>query len=161
MFELIGLIFGGVSRLGQHWMEMKDKQAERDHEARMFEAQVKLQEMQASERKELKQMDLQITQDTNDTNALIAAIQSQTAEAQHVGGWVEKFNAMMRPLLTFYHCIVVYTAAKIAQFYIASIGGVVWSAAFLQVYTEADRAIAMSILSYVFVDRSLKKWAGK
>jgi hypothetical protein len=36
MFELFGLIFGGVSRLTQHFMDLKEKQNERDHEARII-----------------------------------------------------------------------------------------------------------------------------
>ena len=160
MFELIGLVFGGVSRLGQHWMEMKDKQAERDHEARMYEAQVELQEMQGQQRMQEKSMDVQAQQDANDANALIAAIQAQTADAQAAGGWVAKFSAAMRPLLTFWHCIFLYTMAKVAQLAIAYAGGVTWSAAFLSIYTEADRTLVFSMISFWFADRSLRK-AGK
>lgn len=157
MFELIGLVFGGVSRLGQHWMEMKDKQAERDHEARMFEAQVKLQEMQATERKELKQMDIASAADQADANMLIEAINAQQREAAAAGGWVAQFSAAMRPLLTFWHCILIYTLAKVAQLAIASTGGVTWSAAFLSIYTEYDRMVMSSIISFWFADRSLRK----
>lgn len=159
MFELIGLIFGGASRLGQYWMEIKDKQAERDHEARMFEDQVKLQEMQGAQRMQEKSMDVAAAQDANDTNVLIEALRDQSTQAQAAGGWVAKFSALMRPLLTFWHCIFIYTAAKVAQLAIAYAGGVTWSAAFLSVYTDADRAICMSILGFWFVSRELRKGA--
>lgn len=157
MFELVGLIFGGVSRLGQHWMEMKDKQAERDHEARMFENQVKLQEMQGAQRQQEKAMDLTAAQDRSDADALIAAINAQASEAANAGGWVAKFSAAMRPLLTFWHCIAMYTAVKIAFFASAFVGDVTWSAVFLNIYTEHDRMIMASIISFWFADRSLRK----
>ena len=57
MFELIGLIFGGASRLGQHWLDLKDKQKEREHEAVMFDLQVKLQDQRLSAEKDMRQMD--------------------------------------------------------------------------------------------------------
>jgi hypothetical protein len=161
MFELIGLIFGGVSRLGQHWMELKDKQAERDHEARMFENQVKLQELQGAQRMQEKSMDLQETQDTNATNALIEAIKSQDTQATAAGGFFLKFSAFIRPFLTFWHCIVIYTAAKVATFLMAYTGGITWSAAFLATYTDFDRALCSSLITYWITDRSLSKWVGK
>lgn len=157
MFELIGLLFGGAARLGQHWMDLKDKQAERDHEARMFENQVKLQEMQGAQRQQEKAMDLSATQDTNDSNILIEALRDQSTQAQAAGGWVAKLSAAIRPLLTLWHCVFIYTAAKVAQLAIAATGGVTWSAAFMSVYTEADRAICMSILAFWFVSRELRK----
>ena len=40
MFELLGLVFGGVSRLSQHFLDLRDKQKEREHEAVMFDLQV-------------------------------------------------------------------------------------------------------------------------
>lgn len=157
MFELIGLIFGGASRLGQHWMDLKDKQAERDHEARMFENQVKLQEMQGAQRMQEKSMDLRQVQDTNDANMLIEALRDQSNQAQAAGGWVAKFSAAMRPLLTFWHCILIYTAVKVAQLAIAFAGGVTWSAAFLSIYTEFDRMLCGSMVSFWFADRALRK----
>ena len=70
---------------------------------------------------------------------------------------MEKFSAVMRPLLTFWHCIFLYTAVKVAQLAIAYAGGVTWSAAFLSIYTEADRTLCFSMISFWFADRSLRK----
>jgi hypothetical protein len=40
MLEIAGIIFGGASRLFQGWMEMKDKDKEREHERLMFDKQM-------------------------------------------------------------------------------------------------------------------------
>lgn len=161
MFELLGLVFGGVSRLAQHFMDLKDKQAERDHEARMFENQVKLQELQGAQKLQEKAVDLQQVLDTNAANALIAGVQAQAQEAAAAGGWVAKVSALMRPLLTFWHCILIYTIAKVAQFMLAYSGGLPWATAFATIYGEPDRALCFSMISFWFVDRSLKAFYSK
>jgi hypothetical protein len=155
MIELLGLIFGGVSRLTQHWLDLKDKQAERTHEATMYDKQIELADRRIAHDADMRRID------AADAGLLAAAIAAQSREAASAGGWVAKFSAIMRPLLTFYHAILVYTAVKVALFTVAYSGGIPWNVAVLQVYGEFDKALVGSMVSFYFADRSLKNWAKK
>lgn len=161
MIELFGLIFGGVSRLAQHWMDLSDKQKERDHEARMFEQQTLLADKRFAHDSDMRQMDAASAEAQGEWAAMTAAAQAQADEAKAAGGWVAAFSALMRPLLTFWHCIAIYTAVKIALLMGAMMGGVTWNVALLSIYTDADRALCFSIISFWFADRSLRNWAKK
>jgi hypothetical protein len=161
MFELFGLIFGGVSRLTQHFMDLKEKQNERDHEARMFGLQVELMDKRIQAEADMRRMDAEISYDKNDTDALVAAIKAQLSDAKAAGGFWLAFSAAIRPLLTFWHAVVIYTGVKIAMFYIAYSGGTPWATALVNLYTDADRTLMFSMVSFWFADRGLRKLYAK
>lgn len=160
MFELIGLIFGGVSRLGQHWLELQDKQRERTHELGMYDKQIEMADKRAVHDQALRRMDAESAEATAEWAALATAVQAQADEASKAGGWVAKFSAAIRPFLTFWHAVVIYTAVKVALFVLAFTNGISWESAIVQIYGDADRALMMSMVSFWFMDRSLRK-AGK
>ena len=118
MFELLGIVFGGASRLTQHWMETRDKQNEREHEAVMFDKQVALQSQRFAAEKDLRQMDITAQRDVGELDLLATAIKAQAAEAEAAGGWVASLSASVRPMVS-YWLMFVYTAAKIATLYLA------------------------------------------
>jgi hypothetical protein len=156
MIELFGLVFGGVSRLAQHWLDLRDKQAERTHEAVMYAKQIELADKRHAHDADMRRMDAESADAQAEWAAMTAAIEAQAREAQAAGGWVAKFSAAMRPLLTFYHAILIYTAVKAALFWVAFSGGVPWADALLQLYGEFDRALVGSMVSFWFADRSLR-----
>jgi hypothetical protein len=157
MLEILGLVFGGASRLVQHWMDLKDKDKERDHEHRMTVVQVELQDKRLAHDAEMRRADAQAAESASEWDALKVAVASQTAEARAAGGWVAKFSAVMRPLLTFYHCIIMYTVHKCALFYLAMMANMTWATAFVAIYGDFDRGIVGSIIGYWFMDRGLRK----
>lgn len=159
MFELLGIVFGGVSRLGQHFMEMQDKQKEREHEAVMFDKQLALQAQRSEAERDLRQMDVDAQRDSGELNVLADAIKAQAQEAQAAGGWVASLSASVRPMVS-YWLLLIYTASKGATLYIALSSGVPLAQAVNNVYTEFDGALLGSIVSFWFADRSLRK-AGK
>lgn len=160
MIEALGIVFGGVSRLAQYWMELRDKDRERDHEARMFEHQVILMDKRHEHDAELRRMDASSADAAAEWGAMTAAIEAQAREARAAGGWVASFSAVMRPLLTFWHAILIYSLVKLAGFWIAVDMGVDWRSVVEQLYTEFDRALLGSIVSFWFADRSLRRLGG-
>lgn len=159
MFELLGIVFGGVSRLTQHYMEMQDKQKEREHEANMFEKQITLQTQRIDAERDLRQMDMDTQRDTNEANTLAEAIKAQAQEAQAAGGFVAELSASVRPVVS-YWLLLIYSVAKGATLYIALQSGTPLAEAVGKFYTEFDGALLGSIVSFWFADRSLRK-AGK
>lgn len=158
MFELIGLIFGGASRLVQHWLDLRDKDKERAHEATMYDKQITLADKRFEHDAALRRMDADSAEQQAEWSAMVAALQAQAKEAQAAGGWVAKASALIRPFLTFWHAVVIYTAIKVALFVIAFNGGMTWAQALLHIYTDADRALCFSMVSFWFADRSLRKY---
>lgn len=156
MFELIGLIFGGVSRLGQHWMDLKDKASERDHEFRMFEQQIQLADKKYAAEADLRRMDAQSEETRGDIDLLITAIKAQADEAKAAGGWVAKLSASVRPVLS-YWLLALYTVAKFTTLYLAVAHGTSMPEAVKAAYTEFDGTILASVIAFYFADRSLRK----
>ena len=157
MIEALGLVFGGLSRLWQHHMELKDKQAERNHEAVMYDKQIALADKKHVHDVELRQVEGTFAEAAAEWSAMEAAIKAQASEAQAAGGWVTKFSAFMRPFLTFWHAIVVYSVVKVALFILALDGGLPWADAITHIYGESDKALCMSMVGFWFADRSLRK----
>lgn len=156
MLELLGIVFGGAARLGQHWLDLRDKAAERDHEARMFDLQAKLQEQRIAAEQHLRAMELEGQKDAGELDALIASIKSQSDDARAAGGWVVRLSASVRPIVS-YWLLAVYTAAKVATLYLTLAAGVGLAVAVKAAYTEFDGALLGSVLSFWFADRSLRK----
>jgi hypothetical protein len=156
MFELLGIVFGGLSRLGQHYLDMQDKDKERVHELAMFDKQVALQAQKTDAERDLRRMDADSAKDTGELNALVQAISSQAAEATAAGGWVLSLSASVRPI-TSYWLLAIYTASKAAILYLDLTANIGIAEALKAAYTEFDGALLGSIMSFWFADRSLRK----
>lgn len=156
MFELLGLIFGGVSRLAQHWMELRDKDKERGHEAVMFDKQVALAAQKQANDVALRTMDADAANTDHEWAAIQAAVAAQAAEAAAAGGWVAKLSACVRPLVTFW-LLGAYSVAKVTMVYLAVTNGTSATAILGLLYSNADATLLASILSFWFVDRSLRQ----
>lgn len=156
MFELLGLIFGGVSRLVQHWLELRDKDKERAHEAVMYDKQIELADRKFVHDAELRKMDGEQAEAAAEWEAMRAAVLAQAQEAAAAGGAVAKLSAVIRPFLTLYHAVLIYTLMKVAQFYLAY-QQKNWAQAALGLYTDFDRALVGSMVGFWFQDRSLRR----
>lgn len=156
MIEALGILFGGVSRLGQHYLEGKDKDKERLHEAVMFDKQIKLQEQKAVSDTDMRKMEISASSNMGELNALTDVIKAQGEEAKSAGGWVANLSASVRPVLS-YWVYLLYTISKLMSLFIGvSLGLPLQSIASL-LYTEFDGALLGSITSFWFMDRSLRK----
>lgn len=160
MLELLGIVFGGISRLAQHFMDLKDKQLEREHEATMFDKQIQLQGQQIEAEKDMKRMDVDAQRDAAELSALVSAIQAQADEAKNAGGWVAKLSASVRPFVS-YWLLVIYSASKVATLFLALQSGVGLAEAVRAAYTEFDGALLGSVISFWFADRSVRRLGNK
>lgn len=156
MIELIGLVFGGLSRLGQHWMDLKDKALERDHEFRMYEQQIILADKKYAAESDIRRMDAQSEETRGDIDLLITSIKAQADEAKAAGGWVAKLSASVRPVLS-YWLLALYTIAKLTTLYLAVSHGTTMVEAVRAAYTEFDGSILAAVVAFYFADRSLRK----
>ena len=156
MFELLGIVFGGASRLLQFWIETRDGQRERDHEYRMFEKQLELAHKRADIDYDMRQMDVNLARDEKEMDLLSTAIKAQAQEAAAAGGWVAQLSASVRPIIS-YWLLAIYTTAKAAGLYLVVLSGVDLVIAVANAYTEFDGALMGAIVAFWLADRSLRK----
>jgi len=156
MIEIAGIVFGGLARLGQYYLESKDKDKERQHEAAMFDKQVALQSQKAAAETDLRKMEIAAEQDKSDLSTLTEALKSQSDEAKSAGGWTAKLSASVRPVLS-YWVYLLYTISKIGTLILAFRSGRPVNELVGTVYTEFDGALLGSLSSFWFADRSLRK----
>ena len=157
--EILSFIFGGLFRLAPELLKWMDKKDERKHELDMINANMKADQLRAEQI--LKQIDAEadVILGKAEMDAIIAATKAQ---GQKSGvKWIDGFNSLLRPLIAFWWVIVLYSGALIVQFY-----ALVWKFhesvpdAVMSVFGDMEKQIALSIIGFVFVDRSIRKGSG-
>jgi hypothetical protein len=156
---LIGTLFGGLFRLAPEILKWVDRKNERDHEARMFDKQLQADELRS--KSAIDQINAKSTADIGlaEISALIEATKAQAVQTGIKA--VDAINSLMRPLITFWWVIVLYTAALVSQFIVLLDGGASAATAILKLWGPDEKAIVASIITFWFVDRSLKKKFGQ
>ena len=152
---LFGTLLGGLFRLAPEILKWLDKKDERKHELSMMEYQLKADELRGK---------IAIDTINAQTEALIgvsemsAIIEATKAQAVQTGiKFVDAINALMRPLITFWWVLVLYTASMGVQYYMLLKNEFSAGAAVLMVFGPDEKSIAASIISFWFVDRSLRR----
>ena len=87
-----------------------------------------------------------------------AIIEATKAQAVQTGiKFVDAINALMRPLITFWWVLVLYTTSMGVQYYMLLKNEFSAGTAVLMVFGPDEKSIAASIISFWFVDRSLRR----
>jgi len=155
MVELFGMIFGGVFRLLPELLKWMDRKDERKHELSMLDRQMELDRLHAQMEIDKINAQAEVIIGQKEIDAIIAATRAQSMKTGV--RWVDGINAMMRPTITFWWVIVLYTGAMAVQFYGLLQHDFSVPTALLTVFGQSEKAIAASIISFWFVDRSLRR----
>lgn len=155
MLTLLGTLLGALIRFAPELLKFLDKKFERDHELALIDKNMEADRLQAE--LALKQMAVQaeVTMGQKEIEAIIAATQAQAVQTGVK--WVDAISALMRPIITFWWVIVLYTAAMAVQFYGLLEYGQSIPTALLTVFGTEEKTIAASIISFWFVDRQLRR----
>lgn len=166
MFELLGVIVGGIFRLAPTVLDLFHKGQDNTHELAMLDKQIELAKVNSENKRQ------EIADQTAADISRDAAAASNAVDVEYAKGllealkgqssstgvaWVDAFNASVRPALTYWWCIVTYTAAKIVYGVVAfqthrplsDFAGIL--------LTDFDRQVVASIIGFWFVDRALRK----
>lgn len=156
---LLGTLLGGVFRMAPEVLKWLDRKDERAHELSMFDKQLEADKLKGDQ--VLAQINAQA--DASIGSAEIQAIIEATkAQSMQTGvKWVDAINSLMRPTITFWWVIVLYTSALVAQYVAVIDSGATYLQAVLSLWGADEKAIVASIISFWFVDRSLRKGFGK
>lgn len=152
---LIGTLFGGLFRMAPEVLKWMDRKDERKHELSMFDKQLEADKLKAASAQQLAEIEANKGISVAEIQALMEGAKAQSAQTGI--RWVDGLNSLVRPILTFYWCIALYTGALIAQ-YIALIGeGQTNTTAILSIFGPQEKAIVASMMSYWFLDRTLRR----
>ena len=159
MFEVLGFIFGGIFRLAPELMKFMDKKDERKHELALLDKNMEADRLRGEMQIRQIEAEADVVLGKAEIDAIIAATQAQ---GQKSGvRWIDGFNALLRPLIAFWWVIVLYSGSLCVQLY-----ALVWKfhesvpVAVMTVFGEQEKAIALSIIGFVFVDRAIRRGSG-
>ena len=155
MFELLGLLGGGVFRLIPFVVDFFKQKSDQSHELEMTKLQLQIDQARATQQIDLANAQATIAQNTADMQAMVTALQAQAAPSGIA--WVDALSASVRPILTYWWCLGLYTCHKALVMYIAWSEklGLAQMAPIL--LTDFDKSVIGSIFGFWFVDRSLRK----
>jgi hypothetical protein len=165
MLEALSLVFGGALRLVPELMKLWDKQKERAHEKEMFDLQLRADKLRADLAMQSMEKQGEIQQQLAELQALITATQAQAnITVTRTGnkivdgfiGVVEVMSATVRPTIT-YWLVAAYSLYKLASYDLMVANGAAWQDAVLALWTPHDMALLSSVVSFWFVDRTLRK----
>lgn len=165
---VLGGIGGALVRFAAQWQARVARKDEMKHELDLLDRQATL-EAQRAERskqaaKELNEQQLaviaaQASSELQQTDALNWQ-QALTDQLRPTGiQFIDSLTMSVRPVLTYWWCVVIYTAAKIALLVALFSGGASPDAAKVAavLMTEFDKAVIASLIGFWFVDRALRR----
>lgn len=153
MFELLSLIVGSVTRLGPELLKLVTAKRDAEHEFRMTELQLRIDRARAAQALDLMQAQGAIVQEAQELQAIVQAARDQ---GKLTGiAWIDGLSSSVRPVLTYWWCMVLYTAAKIVL--VIGAWPVEMSALAALLLSDFDRSIVASIIGFWFTDRVLRR----
>lgn len=158
LLTLLGGGLGGLLRFVPEILKLFTEQRDRDHEFRMTQLQLDIDKARAAQAIDLVHAQGEMAQLTGELQAYIEAIKGQG----NMSGvpWVDAMNQSVRPVVT-YWWMSLFTVYKVATIIAAATA---WTNLpdFLKVlWTDQDAGVLAMILGFWFVDRSIRKNAGR
>lgn len=152
---LISFLGGAITRLVPMWMDKKDKKDERRHELEMLRAQMDFETLRTKGRSELARVEAEGAIGVGEIQALIEATRAQGRPTGVPK--IDALNAAIRPLVTIWWVIVLYTAVFCARLYILLEQGTPAAEALLSLWGTFEHGIVGAIIGFWFVSREIAK----
>src|SRR6185369_8116587 len=124
---LLGGALGGVFRFAPEVLKFMDRKGDRAHELAMFDKQLQADAQKAQEQLSVIAAQHAADADNKDLDALIAAVGAQGGKTGV--DWVAALNTLVRPVLTLYWCVFLYSAVLLARWLLLQHQGVAASSA--------------------------------
>jgi hypothetical protein len=155
---LLSMLGGGVLRLVPFVIDIFKQKTDADHEYRMTQLQLQIDQARASQAIDLAHAQASIASAAGEMQAWSDAIKGQS---ENTGiHWVDAVSKTVRPFLTYYWCILLYGSAKAIQIWVAIQEHVTLSALVPILVTAFDQQVIAGMLAFWFVDRAISKMAG-
>jgi hypothetical protein len=159
MLTLLSMLGGGLFRLIPFIVDLFKQKQDAEHEYRMTQLQLQIDQARASQQIDLAHAQAEIATGAGEMAAWAEAIKG---EATKTGiGWIDALSASVRPILTYYWIVGLYGGAKAIQVLVAFQAHTPLAGYLPILTTEFDQQVIGSILSFWFVDRALRKMTGR
>lgn len=156
---LLGGVLGGVARLAPEIMSIIDKRHERKHELAMLAANLEADKIKAANALQQTVTEGAIKFDASAMTALVESVKAQSAPSGV--RIIDGMTASVRPVLTYWWCLVLYTAAMVAQAWELKAAGLSYAAVMVSVWGTEEKAIVSSMLTFWFISRVIDKRNGR
>ncbi len=154
MIELLSLLGGAFTRLLPSVMDYFKQGRDLKYEIQRMEADYKLETLRGQNRLSEIQATQNATIEGDWSKALISAIDNQTKPTGDK--WLDRLNVSVRPILTYWWCIILYTINKAFLVFVAFTMSHDLVTIASTIFTEFDRTVVGSIIGFWFVDRALR-----
>lgn len=153
MFELLSLLGGGVLRLFPSVLDFFSKKRDLEHELKLLDRQMDLEKL----RWQFKSEEIRLVSEAATEASWAAALPKAQEQITTGIRWVDAINASVRPVLTYWWCLGLYSAYKFITVVVAIEGGAGLLETAGVLVTEFDRSVIGSIIGFWFLDRALRK----
>ena len=157
MIELLAMLGGGILRLAPEVLKLFTARDDRAHELEMTKLQLQIDQARATQQIDLVHAQGAIAADAAEMGSMVEALKAQATPSGIK--WVDALSSSVRPILTYWWCLILYTAAKAIGVVVAIQHGAALADLVPLLVTEFDRSVIGSIFAFWFVDRSLKRKA--
>jgi hypothetical protein len=159
MLALLSMLGGGVFRLIPFLVDFFKQKNDADHEYRMAQLQLQIDQARATQQIDLAHAQADIASSAGEMQAWVEALKGQGTPSGVP--WVDAVSATVRPFLTYYWCVGLYGGAKLLQMIVAVQAHTPLAQLVPILTTEYDQSVISSMLAFWFVDRALRKITGK
>jgi hypothetical protein len=147
MIELVGLIGGGLMRLIPEITKFFGKKSDDEQAIKIAQIQYQIEQARSLQTSE----SLKVTADIAARAAEASAL-AQASQASSLGGWL---NSSVRPILTYWWCLILYTLYKSILVFVSIKAGLPLGQIAPIILEEFDRVVIGSIVSFWFMDRTI------
>jgi hypothetical protein len=159
MLELLGLVGGALARLAPTLISFFREGRDLKYELMRLDREAKLEELRgANARAEIEAVSM-ANVEAGWADALSDALKGQGKLSGDK--WLDRINVSVRPILTYWWCIVIYTAHKTLLAWVAVQEQVGLTVLANTIYTDFDQAVVGSIIGFWFLDRALRKMSNQ
>ena len=155
---IIGGIGGGLLRLAPEAFAWLDRKGARKHELSMQDKAFKFEELRGAQKLGEIGATNQMVLDEGGLEALKEAIKGQSTPTGDK--FSDRISNTIRPILTYWWCIVLQTTAMIAKFILFTDKGMTSVEAINLIWGPGEMAIVAGMLNFWFLDRVLRKNKG-
>ena len=155
MLEALGLLGGALVRFAPLLLNFLKEGRDLKYEGIRLDKEIELERLRgANKDREIAAMTSQAV-DMAWAQGLVEAVKTQTVVTGDK--WLDRINISVRPILTYWWCLVLYTKYKLLVIGVALHQKLPAAELVNLVATDFDRAVIASIIGYWFLDRSLRK----
>lgn len=155
IMTLFATLGGGLFRLLPEVLKFLERKDDRKHELAMFDRQLDADKLKGQMALDQTRAQAEGALSLAEVNAIIEATKAQAITTGIK--WVDAISSLMRPVITFWWVIVMYTGALVAQYTVLVQQGATQVAAIITLWGPDEKAIVGSIVGFWFADRSLRK----